>query len=182
MWLQGILISTALSDLSASRRMRKMWVAVYLWLSFQCFILSCLFLGLYLFSILCPVIYLLIFFSVLVSFCLFLIPSSDVVSVTFSVLPCSLPNPPPLLLKHLRVWQVREQQYSPGAPPLPFPHLFSPIFFHHCFCSLALTLIFHFHINRHFLYLHFILSTSSRFSPLFPFGFHLSLKPCFFFM
>lgn len=112
--------------LSASRRMRKMWVVVYLWFSFQCFFL-CVFLGLYLFSIVCPVIYLLIFLSVFVSFCLFLIPSSEVVSVTFSVLPYSLPNPPPLLPKHLRVWQVREQQYPPGAPPYPFPHLFSPI-------------------------------------------------------
>lgn len=128
MWLQGILTSTALSDFY---QLQEEWEKC----GWRCIcgfpfsaLFSPVFLGLYLFSILCPVIYLLIFFSVLVSFCLFLIPSSEVVSVTFSVLPCSLPNPPPLLPKHLRVWQVREQQHSPGAPPLPFPHLFSPIF------------------------------------------------------
>lgn len=156
-----------------------MWVAVYLWLSFQCFTLSCLFLGLYLLSILCPVIYLLIFFSVLVSFCLFLIPFSEVGSVTFSVSlfsPQSSSSPP-----QTSACMTGERTAAfPCGPPLPFPHLFSPIFLPPLLLFTCADSHLPFHINRRFLYLQFILSTSSRFSPLFPFGSHLSLKPCFF--
>ena len=60
-----------------------------------------------------------------------------------SLLPRSLPDPPPALPplpKHLCMWQVREQRHSPGAPPLPFLLLFlSSFFFRWCCPSLTLS-------------------------------------------